>query len=159
MQKYFRRHLARRDFKELKKSTITLQSCKKYFSFFYWFCWMNLTCLVITIINAVCYLLYIYVLILAKNTNILLICNLYSKVYTDICYISLLSIFYTKIKCLNIYLINIFLAVVRADIVRRQYSIMINLRQQVAKRLNDKLSAALQLQSGRFYLTSCFMLY
>ncbi|KAK1391250.1 Myosin motor domain-containing protein [Heracleum sosnowskyi] len=63
VQKYFRRHLAHRDFKELKKTTITLQSF------------------------------------------------------------------------------------VRADIVRRQYSIMINLRQQVAKRLNDELSAALQLQS------------
>ncbi|XP_074380743.1 myosin-2-like [Apium graveolens] len=63
VQKYFRRHLARRDFKELKKATITLQSFA------------------------------------------------------------------------------------RADIVRRQYSIMINLRQQVAKRLNDELSAALIFQS------------
>ncbi|KAK1391255.1 Myosin-2 [Heracleum sosnowskyi] len=64
VQKYFRRHLARRDFNELKKATITLQSF------------------------------------------------------------------------------------VRADIVKRQYSVMINLRQQVAKRLNDKLGAALQLQSN-----------
>ncbi|XP_063946435.1 myosin-2 [Daucus carota subsp. sativus] len=36
---------------------------------------------------------------------------------------------------------------VRADIVKRKYSVMINLRQQVAKRLNDQLSAAVQLQS------------
>lgn len=82
VQKYFRRHLVRRDFKELKKATITLQSCKKYFSFFLLVLLDEdtLTYLMIKIIKAVCYLLYIYVLVLAKKNNILLICNLYSKV-------------------------------------------------------------------------------
>lgn len=41
-----------------------------------------------------------------------------------------------------------FPAVVRAEIVRREYSIMINLRQQVAKRLDDQSIAALRVQSG-----------
>ncbi|XP_017247595.1 myosin-2 [Daucus carota subsp. sativus] len=36
---------------------------------------------------------------------------------------------------------------VRAEIVRREYSIMINLRQQVAKRLDDQSIAALRVQS------------
>ena len=49
-------------------------------------------------------------------------------------------------------------AVVRADIVKRKYSVMINLRQQVAKRLNDQLSAAVQLQSGKIYLATSFVL-
>lgn len=45
-------------------------------------------------------------------------------------------------------------AVVRGEIVRREYSIMLNLRQQVAKRLDDQSIAALRVQSGELYVTS-----